>query len=276
MPAESPARSSLGEWSDAAPLRGRARRQEPGVPADARPVVAARRARHSRSSPRSSSAPDCSRTRSSASRARTGRRRRPRCSARCSTRRGWPPRSRGTSAGRSRASSGRRRRCLGRLRALVLPARGRRHAATADRRAAQPRARPHRPPRLVRGVRDAKLRIFENQVRDDVAVVPRGFGPVPGAARRDRVRRRRRAAGRAADPRRAQPRERRRRDGRGARRRCSGRRDRRGAAHVPRASSTGSRSSRRSPACATSTTRRRPTSPRRCARSRRSPARGSS
>ncbi len=30
----------------------------------------------------------------------------------------------------------------------------------------------------------AKLRIFENQGPDDVAVVPRGFGPVPGAARR--------------------------------------------------------------------------------------------
>jgi UDP-N-acetylmuramoylalanine--D-glutamate ligase len=32
--------------------------------------------------------------------------------------------------------------------------------------------------------RDAKLRVFENQAGDDVAVVPRGFGPVPGAARR--------------------------------------------------------------------------------------------
>ncbi len=31
---------------------------------------------------------------------------------------------------------------------------------------------------------DAKLRIFENQGADDVAVVPRGFGPIPGAARR--------------------------------------------------------------------------------------------
>ena len=30
--------------------------------------------------------------------------------------------------------------------------------------------------------RDAKLRIFENQTAEDVAVVPRGFGPVPGAA----------------------------------------------------------------------------------------------
>ena len=32
--------------------------------------------------------------------------------------------------------------------------------------------------------RAAKLRIFENQTEDDVAVVPRGFGPVPGAGRR--------------------------------------------------------------------------------------------
>ena len=32
--------------------------------------------------------------------------------------------------------------------------------------------------------RDAKLRIFENQGPDDVAVVPRGFGSIPGAARR--------------------------------------------------------------------------------------------
>ncbi|MHB1242105.1 MAG: Mur ligase family protein [Gaiellaceae bacterium] len=32
--------------------------------------------------------------------------------------------------------------------------------------------------------RAAKLRIFENQGADDVAVVPRGFGPVPGQGRR--------------------------------------------------------------------------------------------
>ena len=32
--------------------------------------------------------------------------------------------------------------------------------------------------------RAAKLRLFENQGSDDVAVVPRGFGPVPGAGRR--------------------------------------------------------------------------------------------
>jgi UDP-N-acetylmuramoylalanine--D-glutamate ligase len=32
--------------------------------------------------------------------------------------------------------------------------------------------------------RDAKLRVFENQEPDDSAVVPRGFGPVPGHAQR--------------------------------------------------------------------------------------------
>ena len=31
--------------------------------------------------------------------------------------------------------------------------------------------------------REAKLRIFENQTREDVAIVPRGFGRVPGAGR---------------------------------------------------------------------------------------------
>jgi UDP-N-acetylmuramoylalanine--D-glutamate ligase len=32
--------------------------------------------------------------------------------------------------------------------------------------------------------REAKLRLFERQTAEDVAVVPRGFGPVPGGARR--------------------------------------------------------------------------------------------
>ena len=66
-----------------------------------------------------------------------------------------------------------------------------------------------------------------------MAVVPRGFGAMPGGATRGRVRRRRRPAGRAVDPRRAQPRERRRRDRRGARDRAPRRGDRRGAAHLP-------------------------------------------
>ncbi|MCP6237364.1 Mur ligase family protein, partial [Klebsiella pneumoniae] len=32
--------------------------------------------------------------------------------------------------------------------------------------------------------RVAKLRMFENQTPDDVAVVPRGFGEIPGSGRR--------------------------------------------------------------------------------------------
>ena len=40
-----------------------------------------------------------------------------------------------------------------------------------------------RPARQFQRYRDAKLRIFENQTAEDVAVVPRGFG-VPGAGRR--------------------------------------------------------------------------------------------
>jgi UDP-N-acetylmuramoylalanine--D-glutamate ligase len=36
----------------------------------------------------------------------------------------------------------------------------------------------------VEAYRQAKLRIFENQGADDVAVVPRGFGAIPGEARR--------------------------------------------------------------------------------------------
>ena len=36
----------------------------------------------------------------------------------------------------------------------------------------------------VRAYRAAKLRLFENQTSEDTAVVPRGFGPVPGKARR--------------------------------------------------------------------------------------------
>jgi UDP-N-acetylmuramoylalanine--D-glutamate ligase len=34
----------------------------------------------------------------------------------------------------------------------------------------------------VEAYRDAKLRIFENQRDEDTAIVPRGFGPIPGAA----------------------------------------------------------------------------------------------
>ena len=50
-----------------------------------------------------------------------------------------------------RARRGARAASLGRLRALELPARGRRGAPAADRRAAQPRAGPPRPARHLRG-----------------------------------------------------------------------------------------------------------------------------
>ena len=74
---------------------------------------------------------------------------------------------------------------LDRLRALVLPARGRRDAAPAGRRAPQPRARPPRPPRHLRGLRATRSSgSSRTRTADDVAVVPRGFGPIPGAARR--------------------------------------------------------------------------------------------
>ena len=82
--------------------------------------------------------------------------------------------------------------------------------------------------------RDAKLRIFENQDANDVAIVPLGLGPVPGAAGRIEFDAGDPAAGGAATARRAQPRERRRRDGRSARSGSSGRRDRTGARGVPR------------------------------------------
>ena len=69
--------------------------------------------------------------------------------------------------------------------------------------------------------RAAKLRIFENQTAEDVAVVPRGLRAGAGRGAPGRVRSRRRASRRAADPRCAQPRERSRCDCRGARGRPS-------------------------------------------------------
>ena len=130
---------------------------------------------------------------------------------------------------RHRALGARRRRAcrrVDRLRALELPARGRRPLPAADRRAAQPRARPPRPPRRLRvvpGGEAADLREPERRGRRRRAARLRHrarFGPT------GRVRRRRRAAGRAADPRRAQPRERGRRDGGSPRCRARRRRDR--------------------------------------------------
>ena len=121
--------------------------------------------------------------------------------------------------------------------------------------------------------RDAKLRIFENQQATDVAVVPRGFAPVPGRARRTEF------AG--DDPLPAEPRipgahNRENAAAATAAARAAGIGDGRSPRrcwHSP-VSSTGSRSSRRSPECATSTTRRRRTSRRRSARSPRFPAPG--
>ena len=81
--------------------------------------------------------------------------------------------------------------------------------------------------------REAKLRVFENQRAEDVAVVPRGFGPVPGDGAPRRVRLGRSSAGRAAHSRPAQPRERGGRHGGGARRRGRGRGDRARAPHLP-------------------------------------------
>ena len=130
---------------------------------------------------------------------RRGRERRP-AAHRVSTARS--PRTPGSSAS-SRASSSRTSTTF-RPRVAVLlnltPDHLDRHASLEDYRA-------------------AKLRIFENQAAEDVAVVPRGFGPIPGDAPRVEFAARRPAAGRAVHPRRAQPRERRRGHGRRARRR---------------------------------------------------------
>ncbi len=84
----------------------------------------------------------------------------------------------------------------------------------------------------VDAYRDAKLRIFENQTPDDVAVVPEGFTAIAGPCASRRVLGRRRASRRATDSRRAQPRERSRRNGRESSRRDSRQRDRRGASFL--------------------------------------------
>ena len=145
---------------------------------------------------------------------------------------------------------------LGRLRAVVVPARGRARARVRRRGAAQPRARPPRPARLVRGLPRREAAHLRARAREGRAARAR--------ARRDRVLGRRPAAGRAAAPRRAQPRERGRRDRRRARGRDRRRRDRRRRCARFPACRTGSSSSASATACATSTTRRRRTSPPRC------------
>ena len=121
---------------------------------------------------------------------------------------------------------------VGRLRALVVPARRRRDAASARRRPAQPRARPPRPARLIRGVCGREAPHLR-------AAGCGGHGGRPTRIRLDPRRSAssqlcsgRRASRRAARPRPAQPRERRRGDRRGS---CCGDRrrgHRRRAAHV--------------------------------------------
>ena len=148
---------------------------------------------------------------------------------------------------------------MDRLRAVELPAGGRARARVRDRGAAEPRAGPPRPPRLVRGLprrEAAHLRAGEDEDR-----------PARARARRDRVLGGRPAPGRAAHPRRPQPRERRRRDRGCPRGRRARRADRRGAAHVPRSPAPARARARAERRHATSTTRRRPTSPPRCERS---------
>ena len=117
----------------------------------------------------------------------------------------------------------------------------------------------------------AKLRAFERQGPDDVAVVPQGFGPLPGNARRVEFAADDELPAEPRDSRRAQPGERRCRDSRRTRDRSPRRGDRRRPPGVP-GSSTASRRSRRSTASSTSTTPRRRTRPQRSARSRRSRA----
>ena len=86
----------------------------------------------------------------------------------------------GADGARRRGRAGRARR----LRGLVVPARGRPRVPAAV--AVLLNLEPDHLDRhgSFEAYRDAKLRLFENQRPEDTAVVPRGFGPVPGAARR--------------------------------------------------------------------------------------------
>ena len=86
---------------------------------------------------------------------------------------------------------------VARLRADELPARGRTHPRARRRRAAQPGAGPSRPPRHLRGV--PRREAANLRTRGDL---DRSGGQRPAGSRMER---RRAAAGRAADPRRAQP-----------------------------------------------------------------------
>ena len=130
---------------------------------------------------------------------------------------------------------------MDRLRALELPARGRPLACVRRRRPPQPRARPPRPARHFRCVPRREAPHLRARARQGRSARLRD--------RRDRVLRRRPAAGGATDSRAPQPGERRRRDRSGPRRRRARRRDRRGTRHVPRSpapAGAGARAARRS------------------------------
>src|SRR5581483_11834703 len=128
---------------------------------------------------------------------------------------------------------------LGRVRALLVPARGRPRARLRRGGAAQHRARPPRPARLARGLPRRQAPHLRAGARRRRPPRPDG-GAAPlapcyhGNTVRDRVRRGRPAAGGAAPAGRPQPRERRRRDRGRARRRLERRRDRGRARELPR------------------------------------------
>ena len=141
-------RSSQGTRGGEAATGDRSRREEPGSPgrdAARRERARARRSRVGRDRARRRGS---SRTRSSASPGRTARRPRASSSARSSVPHGRSVEVAGN-VGRPLTSLvgsvGRRR--MGRLRALLVPARGRAYVEAARRRPPQSRARPPRPPR---------------------------------------------------------------------------------------------------------------------------------
>ena len=128
--------------------------KSPGVPGETRARRERARARRSRVGRDRARRRGSSRTRSSASRGRTARRPRASSSARSSVPHGRSVEVAGN-VGRPLTSLvgtvGRRR--MDRLRALLVPARGRAYVEAARRRPPQSRGRPSRPPRDLRGVR---------------------------------------------------------------------------------------------------------------------------
>ena len=102
---------------------------------------------------------------------------------------------------------------LGRVRAVVVPARGRRDAAAARRRPPQPRAGPPRPARHIRRVRRHEAPDLRAPGGGRHRGRPSGVRLDPRRRTPGRLRGDRRASRRAAHPRAAQPRERRGGDG---------------------------------------------------------------